>query len=187
MKTKRIWLVLAAIIVMCLIVTTVAYAYTSLWSASTNISIVAVDSPPTDGGGGGGGGGGGDSDSSPPQPLQAANTTLTDGSGTLVDGIWSANFTQGIGGTCTVTIYNPRSTAAQIEMLVDGVVVVEVDGQGVEAANPVPGVSLYMFTDTNATGTITAGSTATVMWSFHVSDDAQLGALPNISLEIREK
>ena len=181
---KRFWRILAAVIIMSLIVTGVVYAYTSLWSVSTNIAIIAVDSPPT--GGGGGGGGNGDPPSSP-LPLEVVSVSLTDGSGILEDGIWSANFTQGIGGTATVVIHNPRSTAAQVEMLVDGIVVTEVDGNGVEVANPAAGVSLYMFTDMNDTGTITAGDNATVMWSFYVSDSAELGALPDISLEIREK
>ena len=182
MKKKRYLKVITAVVVMSLILTSAVYAYTSLWSVSTNISIVAVDGQSSGGGGGGGG-------SSPPtvEPLEVVSAILTDGSGTLEGSIWSANFTQGVGGTLSVVIHNPRSTAAQIEMLVDGVVVVEVDGQGVEVATPSPGVALFMFTDTNETGTITAGSNATVMWSFHVSNDATLGALLNISLEIREK
>lgn len=177
---KKRWQILIAVIA-CLILPTVVYASTSLWSASTNIAIVAVDNPPS----GGGGGGGAVIPTVP--PLEVSSVSLTDGSGTLIGGIWTANFTQGVGGDCTVVIHNPRSTAAEIEMLVDGVVVVEVDGQGVEAANITAGVSLFMFTNMNATGTIMAGSDATVTWSFHVSDSAELGALPNIHLEIREK
>ena len=164
----------------------VALATSQIWSATTSITIITPD------GGGGGGGGGGSPPPPPPPPLsppplEVTSISISDRGGVLEDGVWSANLTQGVGGSLQITIRNPRSSVAQIEMLVDGVVVVEEDGFSIIVATPAPGTTLTMGTSANTLGNISANGSETVMWSFHVDNDAQVGALPNISLEVREK
>lgn len=151
----------------------VALAYTVIWSGTASITIVEP-SPPAGGGGGG---------TTPPEPEPLYITYLhSAGKGTYEDGVWTITLPQGDSASLYMMVNNPRNTDAVVEMLVNGE-----SQEGIpqtELPRIVPGV--FIDVSWPLPLTIPANDHVGVSFYVDVSDNATLGVIPDVLLEIKE-